>query len=108
MPRYILIDSNSGFIFGDTADYAAGQQSGLDPISAARLLDESIGQHGRSYEMIRHDPRTTAAYYRVYRADVGGSDAVAVVQNGQDQEMIDAVERGCEFVGCVLVSDAED
>ena len=47
MPRYILIDNNSGYIFGDSADFAAGNQSDLTPTEAARLMDESIGEYGR-------------------------------------------------------------
>jgi len=43
MTRYILIDNCSGYIFGDTADYAANMQSEITPEGAARLLDKSIG-----------------------------------------------------------------
>lgn len=99
MPRYILIDSDSGYIFGDTADFAAGQE--ISRIKdAARLLDESIGERGRTY--LEHDsPRNSVTGYNVYRADINGSEAVPVIHDGQDQKQIDAVEAACEYVGFV-------
>lgn len=105
MPRFILIDHNSGYIFGDTADYLAGQDVGtLTPMLAAKLLDQSIGEHGRTYEECGPNYRPSSednAYY-VYRADIDGSEAVCLVEDGQDQEMIEAVERDCELVAVVL------
>lgn len=111
MPRYILIDSNSGYIFGDTADYAAGadlaQSAHFNPVEAARLLDESIGEYGRAYVETGR-PRDTRTGYHVYRADMDGSDAVPVVWDGQDQETIEAVERDCEYVGFVECKPSHD
>ncbi len=110
MPRYILIDNNSGFIFGDTADFGrklrpfvseAFPVSGceLTPAQAARVLDEEIvGEHGRSYVEMSYAPGDTRTGYAVYRADINGSEAVASIIDGQDQEMIDAVESDCDFV----------
>lgn len=109
MARYILIDSNSGYIFGDTADFAANRQSDITSISdAARMLDESIGEYGRSYSELSRNPRSTQTGYHVYRADINGSEAVPVVQDGQDQEMIEAVERDCEYVGFVACHSAQE
>lgn len=108
MGRYILIDSNTGNIFGDSADFAADYREDLTPVEAARLLDESIGERGRVYTLMNSNPRTSATGYDVYRADVGGSDAVPVVYDGQDRETIDAVERDCEYVGFVLADGGED
>lgn len=100
MTRYILIDSNSGYIFGDTADFAANRQSDITSIiDAARMLDESIGEHGLRYAELSRNPRSTQTGYYVYRADIDDTEAVPVVQDGQDQETIDAVERDCEYVG---------
>lgn len=105
MARYILIDNNSGYIFGDTADFAAGRESEINSIAdAARMLDESIGEHDRSYTEHMRNPRTTATGYDVYRADVDGSDAVPVVIDGQDQETIDAVVQSCRYEGFVSCS----
>lgn len=100
MARYILIDNNSGYIYGDSADFAAGRD--ITSIEdAARLMDESIGEHGREYVEHRSNPHSTVTGYHVYRADVGGSEAVAVIHDGQDQETIDAVTESCEYVGFV-------
>lgn len=104
MARYILIDSYSGYIWGDTADlpgFDASAPAGDEAIiQAARLVDESIGESGRAYEYRRSDPRTSETYYRVYRAD----EALPVIEDGQDSEMIEAVERDCEFVGVVMAA----
>jgi len=94
MPRYILIDRATGHIFGDTADFAANAD--LDPLDAARLLDEGIREHGHLYVYVpRLDHDVT---YDVYRADIGGSEAVGAITDGQSREMIDAVERDCLHV----------
>ena len=104
MARYILIDSDSGYIWGDTAAFGAEwRDSDQTPITAARMLDESLGEHDREYEKVsRLDGRSG---YLVYRADVGGSDAVGPVWDGQSREEIDAVERDCEHVATIRWSE---
>ena len=106
MARYILIDTNTGYIFGDSADFAAGHQSDMVSIAdAARMLDESIGERDRTYTEYPSRPEG-ASGYEVYRADVLGSEAITVVQDGQCQETIEAVMRDCEYAGFVKVSEA--
>ena len=98
MPRYILIDNGSGYIFGDSADLAGRIFSGT-PAEYAAALDASIGEHGRAYaEVSRHALASNETGYHVYRADVRGSDAVVIVHDGQDQETIESVERDCDYV----------
>jgi len=104
MARYILIDNHSGYIFGDTADYANG--ANLDPCDAARALDQSIGEHGREYDFFRHDPSDSRTGYHIYRADMDGSEAVPVVHDGQDQDTIDAVTQNCRYEGFVSAQSA--
>lgn len=87
MPRYILIDTNSGYIFGDTADFAAGKQSDLTPEGAVALLAEHIGAESAPGSM------------KVYRADINGSEVVPVVRDGQSEDAIRSVEEFCEYVG---------
>lgn len=108
--RLILIDNVSGYIFGDSADFASGRamESASD---AARLLDIAIhGASVRTYEERgpNHPVPANATAYHVYRADIGGSEATPVVWDGQDQETIDAVERECSKVAVVLCRDAAD
>lgn len=100
MARYILIDNDSGYIFGDSADFAE-QQSDLTPVKAAQILDESIGEYGRTYVESATSPQSTVTGYHVYRADVRGSEAVPVVSDGQDGETIQAVTELCDYVGFV-------
>jgi len=105
MPRYILIDRNSGYIFGDTADYASGFDGALTPVTAAKLLDQSLKNPDYSYrEIERHDARAT---YDIYRADTGGSEAIAIVQDGQDPETIAAVESECRYVATLAREDID-
>ncbi len=74
MPRYILIDRASGYIRGDSADFAPCHQAGLTPVEAAVRLDASLREAGGSYyETEWHDQRAT---YDVYCAcaDVCGAE----------------------------------
>jgi len=74
MPRYILIDRASGYIRGDSADFAPCHQAGLTPVEAAVRLDASLREAGGSYfETEWHDKRAT---YDVYCAcaDVCGAE----------------------------------
>jgi hypothetical protein len=107
MARYILIDNFTGFIFGDSADLDGSIFSGT-PAEFAAALDTSIFQPGRTYEEV---PRASVASdetaYHVYRADVGGSEAVTVVHDGQDQETIAAVERDCDYVTTLRITSAD-
>ena len=105
MARYILIDNCSGYIFGDSADLNGHIFSGT-PVEFAAALDASIGEHGRTYEDVsRHALASNETGYHVYRADVDGSEAVAVVWDGQDQETIDAVVQDCEYVTTIRCQD---
>jgi hypothetical protein len=108
MARYILIDNGSGFIFGDTADFTAGDSSDMTPAEAAERLDYSLGERNRSYEEVgRRTLASNETGYHVYRADVDGAEAVPVVDDGQDQDVIDAVERDCEYVTTIRVTEVE-
>ena len=102
MSRYILIDNASGYILGDSADLNGKHYVGT-PEEYAAALDRSVGEVGRTYTLINHDPRSAERGYHVYRADVGDSEAVPVVHDGQDQDAIDAVRRDCEYVGFIRI-----
>lgn len=110
--RYILIDNTSGYIFGDTAALPAhtfdGEQfpvtqDDITPIRAARWLDETeTKEYGRTYEDVgRYGLASNETGYRVFRADINGSEAIGDIWDGQDQDTIEAVERDCEFVTCI-------
>ena len=101
--RIILIDNNSGFIFGDTADFAAGVQ--IDSIQqAAELLDASLNVTDRVYSVIGRNPNSDCTGYDCYRADIDGSDVVPVVHDGQDSQTIAGVIENCEYVGFVIAA----
>ena len=112
MARFILIDNCSGFIAGDTADFNGGiaqvQIDGGSAIDAVRELDETIvGEHGRAYEDVSRLADNETGYL-VYRADVEGSDAVAAVWDGQDQDTIDAVVASCPLVAAIRCVSGQD
>jgi hypothetical protein len=60
MSRYILIDNNSGCIFGDSADLNGKHYVGT-PEEYAAALDRSVGEVGRTYTLINHNPRSKGA-----------------------------------------------
>jgi hypothetical protein len=113
MARYILIDNDSGYIFGDTADINGEclnlGTSDEDIIEACRAFDESIQAQGRRYSVLSHSNLHALANnetgYLVYRADINGSEAVTSIWDGQDQETIAAVEHDCRLVAVVRRAD---
>jgi hypothetical protein len=109
MPRYILIDNDSGFIWGDSADLDGKVWQGDDALAYAKALDESMGEHGRSYEWgTRQQILSGSSGYFVYRADIDGSEAVPVVHDGQDQYTIRSVIEHCREEGFIVVARAEE
>jgi hypothetical protein len=42
--------------------------------------------------------------YMAYRNDINGSEAVGHIRDGQDNEMIEAVERDCQLIGFIAYS----
>jgi hypothetical protein len=107
MARYILIDDASGYVWGDTGDLN-GPARDETVVDAARRLDESLNEVGRTYD--DHGPSFIPASnegaYHVYRADIDGSEAVPVVEDGQDQETIEMVYGTCRKVAVVTFTDA--
>lgn len=98
MTRYIIIDADTGYIFGDTGDLdgPARQES---PLEAVQRLDAHIGGEPAEYEdkSISGLDHGESGYY-VYRADIDGSEAVGITQDGQDQDVIQAVMDNCDLV----------
>ena len=106
MPAYIIQDVWTGYIWGDTRDIGGRSVNCESICDACRALDESIGETGRAYAAVSRLPGDSG--YKVYRADINGSEAVAVIRDGQDRETIDSVERDCEFVGFVHYTAPRD
>ena len=101
MARFILIDNNTGYIFGDTADLNGDLVQATSPIDACRAVDQLVvGVRDRSYKEVS-SLASNETGYRVYRADINGSEAVTVAHDGQDKETIEAVERDCRLVATV-------
>lgn len=105
MARYILIDSYTGYIWGDSADLNGAIFSGT-ALEYAQALDESLHTHGRTYTE-QSSAEAGQSGYHVYRADINGSDAVAVVWDGQSHEAFDAVTESCRYEGFIAYTDGE-
>jgi hypothetical protein len=104
MTRYIFIDNYSGYIWGDSADINGAAVEG-SPINVARVMDAALGEPDRRYENVyRGDIAANDSAYHVYRAP----ETFPLVTDGQDTAMIEAVERDCEYLGTILISDADD
>ena len=104
--RYIIIDNYSGYIWGDSADFAAGKEQPQSMVDTCKMLDESIGEYERTYEAVSRLSGQNG--YVVYRVDVNGGEAVPVVRDGQDRDMIEAVERDCQLLGYVETTRRPD
>ena len=100
MARYILIDVASGYVWGYSADIDGKIATGT-PCEIAQILDESIGETDGAAEYRETHQRDSARTYDVYRADINGSEAVPVVQDGQDEETCNAVVALCAYVTSV-------
>ena len=82
MTRFILIDQNSGFVWGEA--------DATTPIEACRTVDGQIAAPAAHY--VEHGPRSAATYdqtggYYVYEAPAD----FAEVTDGQDPDQIQAV-----------------
>ncbi|WP_072389826.1 hypothetical protein [Hyphomicrobium sp. CS1GBMeth3] len=111
MAHYILIDNHSGYIWSDTRDLNGWSNSEWTdgnggPEEACKLTDEDLHVYGRTYERA-YGLASNETGYHVYRVDVNGSEAVGVVEDGQDQEMISAVERHCQRVATIKTRNEE-
>jgi hypothetical protein len=104
--RYVFIDNYTGYIYGDSADIGGRIVTGT-PAEVAEAVDADIGEVGREYRMLGRNPGTTETGYDVYRVDVGGSEIVPVVRDGQNQEIIKQVVECGEYIGFVLTSSPE-
>lgn len=100
MAHYIIQDVYSGYIWGDTRDFANGPNEYDTIVDACRALDLDIGgAEDRVYSQV---PRLSGdSGYAVYRVDINGSEAVTVVHDGQDKATIEAVMENCDLVGYV-------
>ena len=105
MAHYIIQDAYTGYIWGDTRDINGAPYAADSIIDACRALDQSIGGEPREYEEVSRLDGDSG--YIVYRVDINGSEAVAVIHDGQSAETIEAVERDCDLVGHVQWKCAE-
>jgi hypothetical protein len=96
MTRYILIDSNSGYVWGDT--------QAADPAAACRAVDEEFMAYGRTYAAV-YGARALdgVSGYFVYEAPASFPD----VTDGAQQRFIEAVER-LPLVARVAFRDPRD
>lgn len=109
MQRYILIDNYSGYVWGDSSDLNGAVFTGtIEEYAAA--LDKSIDASAavdRSYVM-QTRPDADEQGYLIYLADADGGDSFPVMQNGQDDETIEAIRRDCKYLGFLRFVPSEE
>jgi hypothetical protein len=102
MPRYILIDTRSGLVSGDTGTIDNLAHSAASPIEAARLVtDQNEHQADRTFEDIGREQADGRHGYLVYQP----SDHFPYAFAGAGGDVIGRVKRECQFVGTVLVRE---
>jgi hypothetical protein len=104
MTRYILIESNSGYIWADTVDFGVGRHE--RPEQAARRIDKVLdARHADEHSYILYNGNTSGrdGYY-IYRAP----NSFRTDYGGQDQDVIEAVERDCAYAGFVAVEPVQE
>jgi hypothetical protein len=86
--RYIAIEHNSGYIWGDAITET--------PEAACTLIDHGADESrpGRTWEYVS-PIRDTDGGYHLYAASSGFPE----IDDGQDQEMIDRVVGECAYIG---------
>lgn len=102
MPRFIMIDSDSGYVFGDTADLNGKLVPCSNPVEACHAMDHAVGEYRRTYR--EHGPdshaaRRGASGYFVYTAREG--QRYPFIHDGQDKADIAAVQRNLTLVAFV-------
>jgi hypothetical protein len=78
--RYVMIDENSGYVWGDAV--------ASDPVEACRAIDAKCGEHSRNYADIGRERFDGRSGYHVYLAPEEFTDC----GDGQDPEYIRMVE----------------
>ena len=99
MPRFILIDTYTGNIAGDTARLPAFALTEQTPIDAIRVLDESNRETRFDYKIVPLRRLDWCDGYLVY--EVSHLDGLPPVDGGAEQAMIDLIELEGRFV-CAL------
>lgn len=99
MTRYIIIDSHSGYIYGEHHSDADRDEA---IIQACRATDEEIGETDREYEIV--DRLDGHNGYIVYDA----SDLTMEIYDGQNPHAIEAVDRECRLAGFVQYTISSD
>lgn len=106
MPSFIILDVDSGYIWGDTRDVGGKSVSFDSIVDACRAINESVGNFDFNYNEVPQ--LSSKCGFKVYRVDINGSEAVPVIHDGQDDETIASVDRNCDFVGYVEYSRKPD
>tara|TARA_R110000822_G_scaffold75024_2_gene180290 strand:- start:5407 stop:5712 length:306 start_codon:yes stop_codon:yes gene_type:complete len=97
--RYIIIDRNSGFVFGDTADrwWRMDEAHPAGPLEATKSLDHALMVDTSEMHYAITDKYDAKVTYDIYSAE----DCFPVVRDGQDQSVIDLVCKRCAFTASV-------
>ena len=103
MPRFILIDTYTGNIAGDTANFPRFALTEQTPIDAIRLLDESNRETRFDYKIVPLTRLDWCDGYLVY--DASALTFLPPIEDGADRQTVDTVELLCRFVCAVQTID---
>lgn len=100
--HYVIVDNHSGYIWGYTADVNGKTIPCQSAIEAAKVIDESMGEHGRLYEEVSRLASNETGYH-IYQVPEHDGKEVVVIQKEQHESTTDPSLWGCELVATVRV-----
>lgn len=96
MPRYLVLDRQTGHVVIDTdevfyrtRDYWACEF--VTPQQSLTLAETEVGNQGGLFVAVS---RTDPAAYDVYRADISGPDDLPTIDDGEDPEILTRIALG--------------
>ena len=103
MTRFILIDTYTGNIAGDTARLPRFALTEQTPIDAIRVLDESNRETRFDYKIVPLTRLDWCDGYLVY--DATTLTSLPPIEDGTDRQIVDTVELQCPFVCAIQTID---
>ena len=88
--HYVIVDNHSGYIWGYTADVNGKTIPCQSAIEAAKVIDESMGEHGRLYEEVSRLASNETGYHIYQVPEHDGKEVVVITKAQQTRRFGDA------------------
>lgn len=112
MPRYILVENETGVVVADTACVGEGAID-ENPLEAVTRVERVIGlsdfecrYHYVTYHMSGAVPPWAHGYH-VYLGEIDGRNLVPLIEHGGDPEVVQEVRHMCMYCGFVYIETIE-